>query len=422
MADYYLLDFQRKPEHLQWWLPREAPRPSPFTAAEIRQRLAVFARLRAQVDRLAAALPAADQDAFFELVAYPVRGAALANERYFDGELAALHAAAGMADATALAARATAADTELKEATQYFNEQIAGGKWRHILALEPADSQWRSFRVAPWTLPKFAATPERPAAMSGPAVAAPETGGFAETNGVVSIEAGHYTAKADRGGAGWKVVPGLGRTGDAVAVFPTTMRSVLPEKIAAGAPRLDYAVNLATTGEFTVQVNLVPTHPLEGDSLRFAVGLDAAPPQLVELDVQDGGAGVGAGRAEQHGCGADEDPGRGLRAAHLARLRRRRRRGAGQNRHRLRRPATQLSRPAGNPGAVSRRRSAPPGFSSDRNGPGVAPRVREIRPVAVEGGVREELATPFGTPAEPQSREERFTGRIVLHFRLDFPG
>ena len=44
-----------------------------------------------------------------------------------------------------------------------------------------------------------------------------------------------------------------------------------------------------------MNVNLVPTHPLAGNRLRFAVGLDDAPPQLVELDVGDGGAGWAQG-------------------------------------------------------------------------------------------------------------------------------
>jgi len=289
MAEYYLLNFQRKPEHLQWWLPNQPPRPSPFTPAEIRARLAAFARLRAQVDRLAALLPAATRDAFFELVQYPVTGTALANERYFDGERAALEEATRPAEAAKLAAQATAADAALREQTRYFNDELAGGKWRHILALEPADNQWRSFRIAPWKVPQFALAAPELVAAARPSVAPPGFTGLVEEGGVVSIEAGHYTAKVDRGGAGWDVVPGLGRTGRAVAIFPTTMPGISPEKIAAAAPRLDFAIDLAKAGEFPVQVYLLPTHPLAGETLRFALGLDAAPPQLVGLEVNDGG-------------------------------------------------------------------------------------------------------------------------------------
>ncbi len=290
MDQYYRLNFQRKPEHLQWWPPNESPRPSPFTAEETRQRLEAFAQLCARVDRLGATIPDAAKDAFFELVAYPVRGSALANERYFSGELSALHTTAGRADAPELARQAEVADARLKEATRVFNEQIAGGKWRRILALEPADSQWRRFRIAPWTLPRFAPAPiaaGKPA--SPPATAPAGFDGFVETDGVVSIEAKHYTQKVDRRGAGWEVVPGLGRTGDAVAIFPTTTASIGPAQLMTEAPRLDYRVYLSTIGEITVGVNLLPTQPIRtGNGLRLAVALDDQPPQLVTAGTEVG--------------------------------------------------------------------------------------------------------------------------------------
>jgi len=290
MDQYYRLNFQRKPEHLQWWLPNESPRPSPFTAEETRQRLAALVQLRARVDRLHATLPDAAKDAFYELVAYPVRGTALANERYFFGELSALHAASSQTDAPELARQAEAADARLKEETRVFNEQIAGGKWRRILALEPADNQWRKIRIAPWALPQFASAPnaaEGPA--HAPAKAPAGFDGFIETNGVVSIEAEHYTDKIDQGGAGWEVIPGLGRTGDAVAVFPTTAASLEPAQLMTDAPRLDYRVHLSTAGEITAIVNLLPTQPiLTGNGLRLAVALDDQLPQLVTAGVEVG--------------------------------------------------------------------------------------------------------------------------------------
>jgi len=290
MEQYYRLNFQRKPEHLQWWLSNEPPRPSPFTAEEARERLEAFAQLSAQVDRLGAVIPDAVKDAFYELVAYPVRGSALANERYFSGELSALHAAAGLTDAPEFAQQAEAADARLKEATRVFNEQIAGGKWRGILALEPADNQWRRFRIAPWTLPRFAPTSktvEKPA--RPPARVPAGFDGFAETDGVVSIEAGHYTEKVDRNGAGWEVIPGLGRNGNAMTVFPTTAASIDPMQLMTEAPRLDYRVYLSTVGEITAVVNLLPTQPIQtGNGLRLAVAFDDQPPQLVTASAEVG--------------------------------------------------------------------------------------------------------------------------------------
>ena len=64
-----------------------------------------------------------------------------------------------------------------------------------------------------------------------------------------------------------------------------------PAKLATAAPRLDYRVDLPAAGELTLTTYLLPTHPLVPDrGLRFAVGLDDAPPQLIVCDVKDGSA------------------------------------------------------------------------------------------------------------------------------------
>jgi hypothetical protein len=290
MDQHFRLNFVRKPEHLQWWLPGEAPRSSPLTVDEARLRLDAFAQLRARVDRLWATLPDASKVAFFELVAYPVRGAALANERYFWGELSALGAASGKTDAADLARKAEAADARLKDETRIFNEQIAGGKWRHFIALEPADNQWWKMRIAPWALPQPAAglnVADNPANVPG--VASSGVSGFVEKGGVVSIEAEHYTGRVDRGETGWKVIPGLGRGGDSVAVFPTTAASIEPGKLATDAPRLDFQINFSTTGELMARLDLLPTQPIRpGTGLRLAVALDDQVPQILTTGAEVG--------------------------------------------------------------------------------------------------------------------------------------
>jgi len=82
MQRFYTLNYQRKPEHLQWWLPNQPPRPSPLTEAESMQRIAAFLALDTQAKQFLTAWPPAQRDAFYELVLYPVRGAMLANRRY----------------------------------------------------------------------------------------------------------------------------------------------------------------------------------------------------------------------------------------------------------------------------------------------------------------------------------------------------
>lgn len=297
MSEYYQLDFQRKPEHLQWWLPKESPRPSPLTPAETEQRLTAFRVLRARADAVAQMLPPEKRDAFFELVGYPVRGTALANERYFCGELSAL-APADTEERDTLAARALAADAELKEQTRVFNEQIVGGKWRGFMNLEPADNQWRSFRIANWERPKFGAAMKegtsQPGSANGVRGTPRPTADEARREsapGWIALEAEHFSAQHPGASGRWQVIPGLGRTGGSMAIFPTTMPPVDLAASAAASPRLDYAVQFADAGTFSAKFYLLPAQPIRaGRGLRFAIGLDDEPPREVVVNVRDGSA------------------------------------------------------------------------------------------------------------------------------------
>ena len=295
MEQYYRLNFQRKPEHLQWWLRGREEKPSPLTDGEKDARLAAFGDLKERVDRLMNSVDSARRDALFELVAYPVRCAALANRRYFDGENSALAAAKGEEkEANALTSKAKAADAQLKEETRFFNETVAGGKWRGFLRIEPADNEWSGMRIAPWSVPKFEnqsnAQPGSIATIKVAGTNPPPPGfmGFVEREGLVSIEAEHFNSSTEAGGARWEVIPGLGRSGDSVAVFPTTAPSVDAVQMAAAAPRLDYSLHFQSTGDFALQMQVLPTHPIDGSRFRLGIALDDQAPTLVELDEKDG--------------------------------------------------------------------------------------------------------------------------------------
>ncbi|MBX3739244.1 MAG: glycosyl hydrolase 115 family protein [Candidatus Didemnitutus sp.] len=237
---YYTLNFARKPEHLQWWLPGQSPRPSDWTQSDLNERRSRFDDLRTDVDDLAGKLPAAKQDAFFELIGYPVKGAALANRRYILGEQ-------GRPDA------AFEADAKLTRLTRRYNEDIAGGKWRGFMRLEPADTEWKSMRIARWqplSAPK-AAVDEDAEQISLPVFLAAEV--------------------QDRSG----IIFGLGRSGGALAV--------------TAGRHFTYDLD-APAGAFDLTFEFLPTHPLRGDTLRLAFSVDDAPPQTLALPVRDGGA------------------------------------------------------------------------------------------------------------------------------------
>lgn len=279
------LAFARKPEHLQWHFPGKSFQPTTLTEAEMNARLDAYAALERDAEAIAKRVPTEAFDAFYQLVGYPVAAAAAANERYFRAELARLHKARGKDDAAhETFATAARADQRMTELTRIYNEEIADGKWRHVIrVLGIANEGWLSNYLPTRELPsldssaqKAVKVPEpapRPKPPVVPADARP--GDFIERDGVVSIHAGHFMDREDlRDGSGWRSIPGLGRTGSAVTVLPST--AAISNR---DAPRLSYRFHIATGGKTTIRVRLLPTHPLvTGQGLRFALAIDNGQP------------------------------------------------------------------------------------------------------------------------------------------------
>jgi hypothetical protein len=293
MDQYYRLGFARKPEHLQWYLPGETPRKSDLSEAEMLERLGKYESLRTQAEAINARIARAKKDAFYELVLHPVRSAALANERFFAAELAEIYRTQHQSGALSWARRSIRANAEIASETKYFNETLAGGKWRFIMSPEMNAGQWMSMRS---TAPKiseadysensfereFQSRTEPLSDSSSRMQRKPK--GFAESNGVVSIEAENFTGKRDKNGAGWQTIPGLGRTGDSVAIFPTTAKSVEGGDFKTLSPTLEYEFSAFTTGEFDAICYLIPTQPIQsGKGLRYAIGIDDQVPQTVTV-------------------------------------------------------------------------------------------------------------------------------------------
>ncbi len=110
--------------------------------------------------------------------------------------------------------------------------------------------------------------------------------GFVQSNGYVSMEAEHFTGKTDRNGAGWETIATLGRSGDTMAVFPTTTHSRdQTSDIIANSPVLEYQVYLWDVGQQKVTLYCIPTHAITSErGLRYAAAFDDQTPQIVGFD------------------------------------------------------------------------------------------------------------------------------------------
>ena len=82
---------------------------------------------------------------------------------------------------------------------------------------------------------------------------------FMPVKRVVTMEAHHFVRQHDAQGAAFRILPGLGRSGHAVKVFPTTAAF----QPGADAPALTYRFFAEAAGVYTCDLWLTPTSPVQ---------------------------------------------------------------------------------------------------------------------------------------------------------------
>lgn len=390
VARYSKYNGRRKPEMLE---------PDTYSLHNYREAervVAQYQEIAARAEKISAALPLAQRDAFFQLVLYPVKAGAVVNDLYVTAALNRLYATQGRAATNLLAARARALFSQDAELTRQYHEDISGGKWNHMMSqthlgytswdqpsrnVMPAVSEiqlplaaemgvtaegsqqiWPSRGVTQLTLPAFdvfdvksdaspkfleifnrgqhgfdfnirasepwvilsqtkgTIKPEQAqqrimvdvnwaqvpignsqATLSvggpngsqvvvqlnlhNPASLRPENAvGFVETQGVIAIEAEHYSRALAPPQHQWQRIPDHGRTlSGMTARSPDAADATAAHSLADGM-RLEYAVNLFNAGKLSVQTTLAPTLNFQaGKGLSYAISFDDEAPQVINI-------------------------------------------------------------------------------------------------------------------------------------------
>ena len=141
MHDFYGLAWERRPEFMGFSQtePTTPIRQSDYLQSggeEAEQRLARYQALLLRAQAVSAALPAASQDAYFQLVLYPLRASANLNARILKLDLAAQYARMGRPAARLYARQAEAAQAAIVADTARYNA-LGGGKWRGMMDAAP---------------------------------------------------------------------------------------------------------------------------------------------------------------------------------------------------------------------------------------------------------------------------------------------
>jgi hypothetical protein len=143
--EYYQLAFERKPEFMGWSR-TEPTTPTTYTAYnhfyygdEAQQRLNRYNALEQKVKELRAQIGAKNQDAFYQLVYYPVVGASLMNKKFLYRDKSHLYAKQQRASAADYAQLSRQAYEDIVKETAFYNQQLASGKWAGMMSMKPRD-------------------------------------------------------------------------------------------------------------------------------------------------------------------------------------------------------------------------------------------------------------------------------------------
>jgi hypothetical protein len=261
---YYRLASEGKPEHLGLVT---------FTNKQDDERITEYSKIAQAVEKLKAKIPANLQDAYFQLLYYPVKGAALMNEKITYAR-ESLQSGIAAEQALSYSKKAATAFAEIQSLTRQYNTEIAGGKWNGIMS-------WKPRELPVYKMPKTA-TPQYLDSLQkrqAPAVKTKE-----KNKQTVTLTAKDFTTKRDQGKANITVVEGLGIGGSGVSL--ASFSPLFADTTFSKTSYVEYKVKLVP-GQYTINIKCLPTQSVDNDGkLQFAISLNGEKPQLVNIHTE----------------------------------------------------------------------------------------------------------------------------------------
>ena len=256
--------------------------------------------LQSRAEKLAGKIPARYQNAYYQLVLHPILACSNLNEMYyhvaknkfyFQQQSYAANYHAGLAE------KCFAKDSLLTRRYHRLNN----GKWNHLMSQTHIGyTYWQQpdHQTMPklnWLLPKTREeTPPtlKPDMLQSRVPAALHYPAFFETSTGVSVEASHFSTVHPGNGSAIGVLPDHGRTGSAVTL-QSAERMHLPDT--NNAPSVEYEFYPLSEGRCSITAYFSPTLNLfnEPAGLRYAISVDAAPPQIISINAEDTATGQG---------------------------------------------------------------------------------------------------------------------------------
>lgn len=215
-------------------------------------------------------IPAEYQDAYYQLVLYPIDACSNLYEMYYAVAKNRKLAAKYDLKANYYADRVKECFERNAYLDHKYNNEIAGGKWQHMM-----DQMKIGYKT--WADGKENIMPEVTYVYDDNAS---KEKVFQEKNGYVSIEAENFARMNNSDRIHWEVIPDFGKTKSGVTTFPQNAYPKSDENL-----YLEYDINFESKDEFEVQLLLAPTLNFNHNKgLRYEISFDGGTPQVVNFN------------------------------------------------------------------------------------------------------------------------------------------
>lgn len=256
--EYYRLAASGKPEHLGKVL---------FTFKESGKRINDYRAVVKAAEALQSQIPIRLQDAYFELILYPVKAAALMNEKVLYARMSIELAQQGNAVALDYSRKAQDAFNAIEELTAVYNKNIANGKWDGIMSWHPRDLE--IFRMPPVAdaamVSRFKNDTTGKQAL------------FIQKDAFFTIAASDYAAKKDIPGVQLTTFDGLGIGGKGIGLMPCTAK-------ATDSVYAEYKIELPQ-GRYRLVTQALPVHDINKNNLlQYGVAVNGNTPRWYKVD------------------------------------------------------------------------------------------------------------------------------------------
>ena len=228
-----------------------------------------YQRLETRALRLFADIPQEAQDAYRQLILFPVQAMSNLYDMYYAQAMNQYLANVGSPDANAWAERVAQCFKRDSLLCLYYNKVMAGGKWDGMMTQKHIGYRTWNDNFRADILPRTATVP----------VGEPGGYTFTPSNGYVSMEAEHFFASKAEGETQWSVYPYYGRTRSAVALTPYTKP--------VGNASLSYRFSLPKDAPKTVKIHVIVKSTLDFLNVgghEYTVSLDGSESQTINFN------------------------------------------------------------------------------------------------------------------------------------------